>query len=158
MEDVEMKKNNTKENKITGIIYKSTNNITGAIYIGETKKRIDERIGMHRFNSQNEKNPNSKLYNNIRHYGWENFSWEIVEYLAGSDDERKERERYWIEHYNSFEDGLNSSRGGRGLSGHRHSEITKLKIGKKHRGKTAIIDAVTAEDIKRRLTEAMQKA
>lgn len=48
----------------------------------------------------------------MRKYGYENFTYEIIEECSNSQEELDDRERYWIEYYNSYEDGYNSTRGG----------------------------------------------
>lgn len=84
-------------------IYKIINNINNKIYIGQSI-HIEQRISEHKSESKLD-SPNRLAYNSIIHkairkYGWNNFSWEIIEEcsIAQLDD----RERYWIAYFNSL--------------------------------------------------------
>jgi hypothetical protein len=46
------------------------------------------------------------------HDGIENFIFEVIEECPLEQKKLDERERYWIEYYNSYEEGYNSTRGG----------------------------------------------
>ena len=94
-------------------IYKVTNNITGKVYIGQSKD-IESRWDSHiKTGPKNyEKFKKNKFYNAIKEYGIENFSFEIIE--ETSEELLDERERYWIEYYNSYYDGYNGTKGGQG--------------------------------------------
>lgn len=107
---------------MTGI-YKIQNNINNKIYIGQSKN-IEKRLKDHknRANDTNSNEYNRHLYRSMRKYGIENFSFEIIEEC--NVDELNEKERYWIEYYNSFFNGYNLTFGG-DSSG---SEIYKNKI------------------------------
>ena len=93
-------------------IYKITNQITQKIYVGQAQD-IQRRWQDHRRDAQNYsrseilKNP---LYQDIKKYGLENFTFEIVEECAIS--ELDEKEKYWICYYNSFYTGYNRTEGG----------------------------------------------
>ena len=89
-------------------IYKRTNLINGKIYIGQTKRDIkirwaEEDIG------------NQEIGKAVREFGKENFINEIIEYPK-SIDEMNEREKYWIEYYDSSNPnkGYNKTKGGGG--------------------------------------------
>ena len=94
-----------------GFIYKITNNLNQKVYIGLTTKTIEQRWKEHLsvVNKHKEKRP---LYNAINKYGVENFSISIVEEV--DDDFLGEREKYWINQYNSYEKGYNATYGGDG--------------------------------------------
>lgn len=77
-------------------IYKITNLINNKVYIGQTtdyKRRFSEHrsLGYGRQNSK-------YLYNAMRHYGIDNFSFEVIEYCENYN----EREKFWIKEYNSY--------------------------------------------------------
>jgi group I intron endonuclease len=98
-----------KENKISGV-YKITNNVTGDFYVGSSKN-IMRRWTQHRYCSEWKKQPNSRLYQAMSHYGKDNFTIETIE----ETDNLKEREQYWIEQlkptYNSIRaDGQDTER------------------------------------------------
>ena len=91
-------------------IYKITNLINGKLYIGKTSNSIKERWREHR-NSINTANSwDRSIYQAIRKYGKENFSWEIIEEC--SKEELDNKEIYWISYYNSYKNGYNQTTGG----------------------------------------------
>lgn len=97
-----------------GVIYKITNLINGKIYIGQTIVPEPVRWQQHIFNANH--NPNndcSKLCNAINKYGRENFKREILETVK-TKEELNEREKFYIELYNSTDDtiGYNICLGG----------------------------------------------
>ena len=82
-------------------IYKIVNKINNKVYIGQSIN-IDKRIKEHFWKSQCEKDVsyNSALHNAIRKYGKENFEWEVIEECK--IEEIDEKERYYIQFYNSL--------------------------------------------------------
>lgn len=74
-------------------IYKITNLSTGKYYIGQSG-RLEERIGSHKRESfyNQHKDRNSELYNDIRKFGIDNFSFEILETIDITHLEEK-----WIQ-------------------------------------------------------------
>lgn len=97
---------------MNGIIYKITCNVTGKCYIGQTIQRPEERWRDHKKFAENNLNEQFHFYRAIRKYGWENFTREIIESGIPTKEELNEREIYWIDFYNSYEDGYNSTHGG----------------------------------------------
>lgn len=91
-------------------IYKITCNETGKCYIGQSID-IENRWFQHICAAKYETD-NNKFYNAMRKYDYENFTYEIIEECSNSQEELDDRERYWIEYYNSYEEGYNSTRGG----------------------------------------------
>lgn len=92
-----------------GYIYKITNNINGKIYIGKTTRTIRERWKEHLEQTNYKK---SKFYNALNKYGIDNFTIEEIEEC--DDSILNEKEIYWINFYNSYENGYNSTGGGDG--------------------------------------------
>ena len=92
-----------------GYIYKITNNINGKVYIGKTTKTVEERWKGHLKKMNYKKN---KFYNALNKYGIDNFTIEEIEEC--DDDLLNEEEIYWINFYNSYENGYNSTGGGDG--------------------------------------------
>lgn len=93
-------------------IYKITNLITKKIYIGQSI-HINIRFNKHKSVSMNKNDPNydKDLYKDMRIYGLNNFSFEIIELC----DEKllNEREIYYISFYNCIEpNGYNRNKGG----------------------------------------------
>jgi group I intron endonuclease len=85
------------------IIYKTTNNINGKIYIGQDKNNNPSYYGS-----------GKKLLSAIKKYGKENFTKEILEECV-NEDYLNEREIFWISYYNSRDRhiGYNISEGGK---------------------------------------------
>jgi group I intron endonuclease len=98
-------------------IYKITNP-KGKIYIGQSTN-IEERWEKgHKYNSGSGK----KLKNSLNKYGWENHKKEILEECVV--EHLSERETYWIEYYDSYKKGLNSTSKG-GIQGYKDEQWRK---------------------------------
>lgn len=108
-------------------IYKIINP-KGKIYIGQSRD-IEHRFYYYRLSNDWIKEQR-KLYNSLKKYGYENHIFEIIEEC--SEETINEKEIYWIDFYNSVEQGLNLKYGG---IGGRHSEETKQNISKSLMGK-----------------------
>ena len=91
-------------------IYKITNQVNGKIYVGQSID-IQQRWKQHKQQADGTR-CNNKLYKAIRQYGIENFLFEIIEQCEFSREQLDERQRYWINYYNSYNDGYNSTPGG----------------------------------------------
>ena len=122
-----------------GKIYKITNKENGLIYIGCTINSLEKRFGEHLsrcFTSEYK----SKLYNSMKKYGQENFTIELIDECELSVI--YETEKKYIESYDSYNNGLNSTFGGEGCLGYTHSPEIRQKIsentknGNSHKGKT----------------------
>lgn len=92
-------------------IYKIENLINNHCYIGQSIN-IQKRLNRHKTVAFNENNNdyNYPLYRAFRKYGLENFSFEILEECL--PEELNEKERYYIQEYNSFFNGYNQTLGG----------------------------------------------
>jgi group I intron endonuclease len=110
------------------VIYKISNTINSKIYIGQTIKKLSERIYGHFADAK--RNRNTKIARAIRKYGIDNFNFEIID-NALSQEELNELEKKYIKLFNSNtnEFGYNLLSGGN--QGGKHSDETKLKISKK---------------------------
>lgn len=96
------------------IIYKITNKINGKVYIGQTKRSIEERWRGHCNQAFDKKRDYQKfkLQYAILEFGAENFTVEVIDYAA-TKEEANRKEIYWIKQYDSVENGYNTSPGGR---------------------------------------------
>lgn len=97
-----------------GYIYIVRNNVNDKVYIGQTTYTIEKRFAFHVYAAYREtpKTNNSHFHNAIRKYGKEAFWFEEIEECE--DDKLDEREIYWIQQYDSFRNGYNSTIGGEG--------------------------------------------
>lgn len=101
------------------VIYKCTNNINGKIYIGKTSKGLQNRIRSHKsdyLSFRDKGRITYPLYNAFKKYGFENFSWEIID-EAETEEELNEKEIYWIDKSKSlvnYGKGYNINKGGTG--------------------------------------------
>lgn len=92
-------------------IYKIENLINHKIYIGQSNN-IEQRWQHHKYESMN---PQQVMYNYsihraFRKYGVDNFSFEIIEECL--PEELDNKEIYYIQKYNSFNQGYNETTGG----------------------------------------------
>lgn len=94
--------------KVSGI-YKITNQLTGECYIGQSVN-LSDRWKTHAKCGLGIDAPKSnKLYAAMAQYGIWNFSWEILELCQ--ETELNEKEKFYIELYNSYNYGYNSTTG-----------------------------------------------
>ena len=99
------------ESQQTGVIYKITCLVSGKIYVGRTKQKLEKRMTQHRHES---KKGSPGLGAAIRKHGWENFSVEILETCPV--EQLNEREIFWIAKLNANgSNGYNLTEGGEGL-------------------------------------------
>ena len=96
-----------------GYIYKIENQINHKVYIGQTIKSLNKRFSQHKNNYTKPYFSQIHLYRAFKKYGIENFSFEKIEQV--NDEDLDEREKYWIAYYNSYENGYNSTLGGRDI-------------------------------------------
>ena len=103
-------------------IYKITNDINDKIYIGKTELSVEQRFKAHCSDAFRERNEKRPLYAAMRKYGIEHFQCEKIE----ETNNPEEREKYWIEFYNSYGEGYNATLGGDGKSYINQSDILSL--------------------------------
>lgn len=102
-------------------VYKVTNNITGEMYIGcssNVKRRWKDHVM--RYNNSKSKEYAKLLYINMRNYGIENFTVEIIEEC--STEFLLEKESYYIDILHTDINGYNQ-----GLSGENHGKAVLTK-------------------------------
>jgi group I intron endonuclease len=128
------------------IVYKHTNKINGKSYIGITKRTIEQRVydgyaGSRHFNSA------------ISKYGWENFETTILEENL-TCDEACSKEKYYIEKYDSINNGYNLEEGG--IYGTINPETRKL-MSDRMIGNTYSKNQVFSEEAKKHISEGVKK-
>lgn len=97
--------------KISGI-YKITAKHNGKIYIGQSIDIYERWRGHWKQVNQGDSN---YIHNAMRKYGKDGFIFEIIERC--SQDIINEREKYWIDYYDSYNNGYNLTIGGEGIKG-----------------------------------------
>ena len=103
------------------------------IYVGQTTRKIRERIAEHK---SAKKVPIDKA---ISKYGWENFVWVVLE-ECNSREELDEAERRWIERLECiYPKGFNRSNGGK--TGFKCHELTRKKMSAVQLGRPVSINS-----------------
>lgn len=95
-------------------IYLIENSVNLKMYVGITSKSVEARYRQHlkRVNA----GENYKLYNAMRKYGVENFTYRLIDVASDWQDACK-KERFYIAKYNSRDNGYNMTLGGEGQYG-----------------------------------------
>lgn len=104
-----------KDVVIYGIIFQGK-----VVYIGQTNSTPSQRFRTHRSCAARGENQSPKLYRHMRRYS--NKKYAVVELEQCSHEESAERERYWIEKFNTLTVGLNTNQGKIQSRGHKLSE------------------------------------
>ena len=95
------------DSKKNFVIYLHYCLVTNKIYIGQTCQNPE-----YRWNHGKGYIKNECFYNDIQKYGWdEGFKHLILETNLNAQ-EANEREKFWIEYYNSYSNGYNKTSGG----------------------------------------------
>lgn len=137
------------------VVYKITNLITDKSYIGWTSKNADVRWDEHTKTAARNKD-NRKFYNAIRKYGIETWKTEIL-CETSTNEEAKLKEIFYIELFESYLKGYNSTKGGDGNNGIVMSEESNKARSNALKGKKK--STSTIEKFKqRKQTETTKKA
>lgn len=111
-------------------VYLITNELNGEKYVGISND-IRARWSAHR---QAAINPsyteyNTPLHQAIRKYGKENFSLSILEEVSDRN-QLGEREKYWVNFYDTYNNGYNQTPGGEHVEGedHHHAALTNKDV------------------------------
>ena len=103
-------------------------------YVGQTIGTMEQRAGKDgRRYGWDDSNCNSKFARSIRKWGWDAFEGRVLEEVY--EEDLNELEKFYIEQFDSYENGYNSTLGGDGNSGYIRSEESKKKTSiavKKH--------------------------
>lgn len=106
-------KYNERTDNMVGKIYCISNDINNKVYIGKTTyPTVEQRFQEHCRDSRKINKEKRPLYNAMRKYGIEHFSISLVEECDLSILET--REQYWIDTYDSYNNGYNATIGGDG--------------------------------------------
>jgi DNA invertase Pin-like site-specific DNA recombinase len=94
---------------IQGIIYKCENTINGKVYIGQTVRKLSERISHHKYCSKMK--PNRKFYKEgLNIFCEKDFKWTVID--TCNIEDLNDKEIYYIKKYDSVENGYNKCSGG----------------------------------------------
>lgn len=113
------------KNMVCGV-YCIRNKINNKRYIGKSDC-IYDRWCNHIYHLNTNSHKNIHLQNAWNKYGSESFEFYVVEPCASSDD-AYEREKIWINYYDSYKNGYNRDLGGSGSLGYKHTEETRRKM------------------------------
>lgn len=108
-------------------VYKITNIVNGKIYIGSSMN-LGRRFNDHKNQLSRKKHSNKYLQNSWNKYGYESFTFEVIEIVNDFEDLLK-REQYWIDNLNVIDKkiGYNISPTAGSTYGLKDSEETKRK-------------------------------
>lgn len=111
-------------------IYISKNKVNNKSYVGFSYD-FQSRKRRHKYDSLNKTSGeySSKFHRAIRKYGWDNFEWTVIYQSKEKQYTLDIMEKYFIEEYDSFKNGYNSTLGGEGCTGFKHKKehIENLK-------------------------------
>ena len=107
----------------TYYIYKATNKINGKSYVGQTCD-FHSRVWQHQRCYEKE---DCDFHRAIKEFGFDNFSWEIIE-TCESEDRACELEKYYIEKFNTYRNGYNMTKGGKGAPYHNARAVVLLTL------------------------------
>lgn len=150
--------NNWKNFTRTTGIYRILNKITNERYIGQSKD-LGERWKQHMYMLRNNKHHCSKLQQSWNQYGYEAFSFEIVELCKKTELDEKELEHWKKEQDLCFNKEPHShhevseqtkKKMSEAQKGKVRSEYSKKRVSETHKGK------VTSDKTKQKMSEAMK--
>lgn len=107
------------------VVYRATAP-NGKNYIGITSKGLEYRQSTHKRDALNNYT-NSMFHKAIRKYGFDNIEWEILEKVEDKKT-AQERERFYIQQFDTYNCGYNMTLGGEGLDGVVITEEAKRKM------------------------------
>ncbi|NBP03736.1 MAG: hypothetical protein EBU90_27285 [Proteobacteria bacterium] len=119
--------------EMKGVIYCYHCIPTGKKYIGQT---IHEEHRKRQHEHDCKRGVDNKFYRAVRKYGWELFIYGIVEEYGA--DVLTEQEIYYIDCYDSYKNGYNSTIGGEGIGGFSPSEETRKKMSESAKNRKGI--------------------
>jgi hypothetical protein len=113
------------------------------LYFGITNQSFEARITRHRLCAKNmDYKTSKKLYNCIRRYGFENFKKVVIRHDLTFED-AKELEICYIAKYDTFKNGLNSTKGGEGVgSGGDHPNSRPVNLLNNETGEIVSFDSI----------------
>lgn len=93
-----------------GKIYLISNDINDKVYVGQTTQTLSKRFNGHCCYSKSDRSINMYIKRAIHKYGKDHFKIKLLEEVP--IEELNNREKYWINFYNSYNSGYNLTLGG----------------------------------------------
>lgn len=93
-----------------GKIYLITNDVNSKVYVGQTIQTLNKRFNGHCCYSKSDRSVNMYIKRAIHKYGRDKFHIQLIEECPVNI--LNEREKYWINFYNSYNTGYNLTLGG----------------------------------------------
>ena len=131
-----------EKGQIRGVIYRYINQSEGEengwSYVGST---MNEKTRRYSWNNHGNKSYGGEKINDAREkFGIESFTYEILEEFYNADGKAlqkklDEREAFYVQQFDSFQNGYNTSKGGTGNKGVNFSQIHRNNIGKASKGR-----------------------
>ena len=114
-------------------IYKITNTVNNKMYIGQTIQK-NPKMRWYDHCSRARNGYQSHLYNSMRFYGIDNFTWEVID-SAGTVDELNIKEQHWLTEYRKTTEVYNVREAGNNKI-HNPESIERMRIAQKLRHAT----------------------
>ena len=105
-------------------IYKIVNQTNHKIYVGQTVQK-NPMMRWYGHTACARKGKHSHLYNSMRKYGIENFTWSVID-TADTLDDLNAKEKYWLDFYRAESDVYNAREAGNNKT-HAPESIEKMR-------------------------------
>ena len=115
-------------------VYIIENNITDKVYIGITSKSTEFRWKGHLKRLRKGNHRGYCLYNAMSKYGVDNFSIRLID-ISNSWEESCDKEKMYIQKYDSMKNGYNMTLGGEGGYGYKYTDKQRKERSIKYYGK-----------------------
>lgn len=125
-------------------IYKITNNENNKVYIGQTVQK-NPKMRWYAHLADARRGKKSYLYDSIRKYGKECFTWEIID-TAESIEELNNKEEHWLGYYRSQDIVVYNNREAGGNKTHSTESIEKMRAAQKFRHATTKVGGWKRQD------------
>lgn len=131
---------------------------TNTKYIGQTSENFYRRWIFHKWHLKNNHHSNTYIQNAWNKYGEDSFkfypleSFELIEKKNVTLEKLNELEQYYIEKYDTFNNGFNLTTGGDSCKMRPLSDEAKRKIGEKNR--INMLGKKHSEETKKKMSEA----
>ena len=124
-------------------IYKITNTVNNKVYIGQTVHK-NPKMRWYDHCAKTRHGKNNHLYNSMRLYGIDNFTWEVIDF-AENIDALNDKEEHWLNEYRKTTEVYNIREAG-GNKTHSAESIERMKAAQKMRHATTKVGGWTRRD------------